>query len=201
MNDSPTPEQSTLPANVDDRPLDPHVIDAEYRTYPPFEEWARCAVDGTKWTAQTSRLTELDHDSRDRLQRARAVVKRVAAIDTGAIEGLYDLDAGTTITIAMQLATAQAALDKVTVRARELIEPQLRGYDYVIDLATQATPVSEAAIRNIHERLCEGQGTYLAHTPQGPQASGAPAREIQDAAEPRSPARRFHPCVRSRRCH
>jgi hypothetical protein len=43
----------------------------------------------------------------------------------------------------------------------------LHAYDYVLDLATKAEPISEAAIRVLHEEVCRAQSTYRAITPVG----------------------------------
>lgn len=48
-----------------------------------------------------------------------------------------------------------------------LIESQLKAYEYVLTLATQGEPVSEAAIRALHEQVCEAQDTCTAYTEIG----------------------------------
>jgi Fic family protein len=104
----------------------------------------------------------------DSLAGAVDVVKRLAAIETGAIEGLYEIDRGVTITIATQAAMLDAALRKQE-KAKSLIQSQLEAYDYVIDLATGRTPVSEAWIRQLHEVACGAQKTYRVITSVGEQ--------------------------------
>jgi hypothetical protein len=52
---------------------------------------------------------------------------------------------------------------------RPLFEAQLHAYDYVLDLATQSVPVTEAGIRKLHEVVCEAQATYRVMTAVGPQ--------------------------------
>src|SRR6202008_4940170 len=84
------------------------------------------------------------------------------AVDTGAIEGLYDVDRGFTMTIALQTATWEAVLNARGDRVRSLIESQMQAYDYVIDLATGREPVSEMWIRSLHERITASQDIYQA---------------------------------------
>ena len=50
---------------------------------------------------------------------------------------------------------------------RPLFEAQLNADDYVLDLATKAEPISEAAIRKLHEVVCAAQETYRVITSIG----------------------------------
>ena len=149
-------------------------LDAAYRPFPPFDEWAAIPVNGTRWDRYLKSLENVSAASPDQLQRARTVAMRAAAIDTGAIEDLYDVDRGFTFTIATQGAAWQAVLNEKGETARALIEAQLKAYDYVLDLATQASPISEKSIRELHIQLCAGQETYMAYTEVGPQEQKLP---------------------------
>jgi len=64
-------------------------------------------------------------------------VKRAAALDTGAIEGLYEVDRGFTYTVAFETAAWEVELAKKGENVRPLFEAQLHAYDYVLDLATK----------------------------------------------------------------
>ena len=79
----------------------------------------------------------------------------------------YDVDRGFTMTIAMEAAAWEAALDQRGQPVRSLIEAQLNGYDYLVDLATKAEPISEAAIRALHAQLVSAQETYRVVTAIG----------------------------------
>src|SRR5437016_5936432 len=123
-----------------------HALDAAYVPFPNFKEWeARTSVDPVRWERYNSslknRATAL---SPDVLERARNIAKRAAALDTGAIEGLYEVDRGFTFTVAFETATWEAVLAQKGEHVRSLFEAQLHAYDYVLDLATKAEPVSEA---------------------------------------------------------
>lgn len=92
--------------------------DAQYKSFPSFEEWAKCLVDNDRWERYTSLITKRADVSEQLLMRARDVVKRATAIDTGAIEGLYDVDRGFTFTVATEAAMWQVALEKKANRLR-----------------------------------------------------------------------------------
>jgi Fic family protein len=153
-----------------------HVLDAAYKPFPAFTEWvARTGVDTVRWERYNSSLRgRAEGLSPEVLDRARNVAKRAAALDTGAIEGLYEVDRGFTYTVALQTATWEAALAQKGEYVRSLFEAQLHAYDYVLDLATKAEPISEAAIRALHVEVCRAQLTYRVVTSMGPQEQALP---------------------------
>jgi len=150
-------------------------LDAAYKPFPTFEEWAsRTSVDPTRWDRYYALLKSRGQASPAALARAREVAKRAAALDTGAIEGLYDVDRGFTFTVAFETAAWETALAQRGEAVRPLFEAQLKAYDYVLDLATSAQPFAEAAIRKLHEVVCEAQTTYRVMTAAGPQEQPLP---------------------------
>ena len=152
-----------------------HVLDAAYKPFPTFEEWAsQTSVDTVRWDRYNADLENGRGVSDDALRRAREVVKRAAALDTGAIEGLYEVDRGFTFTVALETAAWEVELAKKGENVRPLFEAQLHAYDYVLDLATKAEPISEAAIRKLHEVVCAAQGTYRVITSIGFQQQAFP---------------------------
>lgn len=153
-----------------------HVLDAGYTPFPTFEEWvAQTKVDTVRWDRYNASVRTLAATSSpERLARARDVAKRAAAIDTGAIEGLYEVDRGFTYTVALETATWEAALGSKGENVRSLFESQMEAYDYVLSLATKAEPISEAAIRTLHEVVCRAQPTYRVVTTIGFQEQPLP---------------------------
>ncbi len=150
-------------------------LDAAYKPFPAFSEWAsRTSVDAVRWDRYNASLQNRARSSPGALDRARQVAKRAAALDTGAIEGLYAVDRGFTFTVAFETAAWETALAQKGERVRPLFESQLRAYDYVLDLATNAQPIAEAAIRKLHEVVCEAQLTYRVMTSVGPQEQPLP---------------------------
>ena len=153
--------------------------DAQYKSFPSFEEWAKCLVDNDRWGRYTSLITKRADVSEQLLMRARDVVKRATAIDTGAIEGLYDVDRGFTFTVATEAAMWQVALDKKGEQAKALIHSQLDALDYVMDFATKRQPITEAWIRSLHAAMCKSQETYKVMTEIGPQTQPLPKGEYK----------------------
>jgi Fic family protein len=151
-------------------------LDAGYTPFPSFEKWlAMTRVDTVRWDRYNSLLQS--HSAglpSEALERVRNVVKRAAALDTGAIEGLYEVDRGFTFTVAFEAAAWEAALEQKGEHVRPLFEAQLHAYDYVLDLATKAEPISEAAIRALHEVVCSAQPTYRVVTAVGFQEQSLP---------------------------
>lgn len=172
---------SSLDSAQEDRQnLDPREADALYKTLPSFEEWlARCSVDDTRWDRYTAALRERRKSSPELLPRAFEIVRRAAAFDTGALEGLYETDRGFTITVAMQSAFWEAAVEKKGPDVRAFFESQLHVYDYILDLATEAVPIAEAWIRKLHAEICASQRTYRVWTEIGWQEQMLPKGEYK----------------------
>jgi Fic family protein len=151
------------------------VLDAAYKRFPTFDEWVRqTSVDTARWDRYKSTLENRTGLDEEILNHARQIAKRAAAIDTGAIEGLYDVNRGFTYTVAFETAAWDAALAAKGEKVRSMFEAQLQAYDFVLTLATKGEPISEAAIRGLHEQVCRGQDTYLAATLVGPQEQALP---------------------------
>jgi Fic family protein len=155
-------------------------IDAKYRAFPPFVEWAQATVDENRWDTYTERMLEKRNEtSEEILREAQKIVQRAAAIDTGAIEGLYEVDRGFTLTVAKQTTAWELAINEKGGEVRQLFDAQLGAYDFVLDLVTRKTPVTEAWIRQLHMELCKPQGKYLVQTPSGPQEQELPKGEYK----------------------
>jgi Fic family protein len=161
---------------MSDGQVDIRVLDSGYVPFPTFEKWAaETSIDLARWGRYYSPLAKrATGASPELLLRAQNVAKRAAAIDTGAIEGLYEVDRGFTYTVAMETAAWEAALEQKGPGVKPLFEAQLHAYDYVLDLATKAEPISEAAIRALHEEVCRAQLTYRVITAVGPQEQELP---------------------------
>ena len=134
--------------------------DAQYRPFVPFADWLRCAVDETGWATLARTLEEAK--SAPNLAASLDVVKRAAAIDTGAIEGLYDTDLGFTLTVAARIGDWERQFSERSVETQRNIEDQIRAHDRLIDLVKAAQPLTEAAIRELHRVICQSQETYEA---------------------------------------
>jgi Fic family protein len=152
-----------------DKALSLRQADQLYQGFPDFEDWPGPQEDAfLLWDRFASRLQEIRANATpEALRRAVDVAVRAAAIDTGAIEGLYNVDRGFTMTVATQALAWEHAIAEKGANIRELFEAQLQAYEQVIDAVTGHHPISEAWIRALHETLCGPQETYRVLTDQG----------------------------------
>jgi len=96
---------------MSDAEVNIRILDAAYRPFPTFEEWAaQTSVDTVRWERYRSSLQAHAEPRPEVLARAREIAKRAAALDTGAIEGLYEVDRGFTYTVAFETSAWEAAL-------------------------------------------------------------------------------------------
>ena len=147
--------------------VDIYKVDASYKAFPSFTTWtAQTVIDAVRWDRYSTLVQSRRNISDQILRRSREIVDRAAAVDTGAIEGLYETNWGITFTVATQVAQWETALDQ---KARSYFETQLHAYDYVLDFATQRVAIAEAWIRDLHNQITHSQDTYLVNTSQGPQ--------------------------------
>ena len=151
-------------------------VDALYRPFADFAGWGRLGAEQRDlWNRFSIELEQQKQEVTEaQLERAVMVAVRAAAIDTGAIEGLYQVDRGFTMTVALQALAWQQALAERGEGVRELFEAQLAGYALAIDAVTGQTPMSEAWLRSLHERICASQGTYRVLTEMGVQEQELP---------------------------
>ncbi|WP_243233711.1 Fic family protein [Microbacterium sp. CIAB417] len=157
-----------------------------YTPIPDFVDWFQAVFDASV----ADRYRDLLAASRatatpEQLDAALAVATRYAAVDTGAIEGLYTVDRGFTRTIATQAAAWEATLAQKGARTVDAINDALGAYEYVLDAATQAVQVSEVWIRELHSIICRTQSTYTVYTPLGPQERELPKGQYKSM--PNSP--------------
>jgi Fic family protein len=155
--------------------------DQFYRGFPDFSAWGELsAEDVNLWNRFAASLKKRRREaSPEVLKAAVEVAVRAAALDTGAIEGLYSVDRGFTMTVALQSLTWEQAIEERGVGVRELFEAQLAAYELVLDAVTHKLPITEAWIRALHERLCEPQRTYRVLTDVGWQEQEFPKGEYK----------------------
>jgi Fic family protein len=157
-----------------------------YQRFPTFRDWSTTRFDEAtveRFSALLQQTKEATSD--DALLRAVQTATKWAAIDTGAIEGLYEVDRGFTLTVALE-AAAWANIHLVKGEAvQRAIQDALDGYDYVLDLATGASPVTEVWIKQLHQVLCASQETYTVVTAVGKQEH--PLKKGEYKSQPNSP--------------
>jgi len=141
-----------------------------YQPFPTFVEWSRGKPKLASFDSLAAAFSKSKHSySPEALAKSVDVATKWAAIDTGAIEGLYEVERGFTFTMALNAASwenmHQVRPDHV-VRA---IEDAMEAYEYVLDIATGSRPITEVWIRELHATICASQSTYTVYTSVGPQ--------------------------------
>lgn len=156
-------------------------IDAQYKSFPGFEEWPDQVSGLDAWELSKARFLEVSAiASEENLKAAQEIALRTAAFDTGALEGLYSTDRGLTFTVATQAATWEREVVARDSEALELFKAQLAAFELVLDMATERFPeVTQAWIRRLHEEVTAAQGTYVVHTPVGSQEQPLPKGEYK----------------------
>lgn len=143
--------------------------DSRYRSFPDFSAWGPLPPeDADLWSRFAASLERQRAEATPPALKASVdVALRAAALDTGAIEGLYTADRGFTMTVAVQGLAWEQMIEERGAGVRELFEAQLAGYELVLDAVTRKLPVTEAWIRALHETLCAPQRTYRVLTAAG----------------------------------
>jgi len=139
-----------------------------YQPFPSFSEWAdRITSSGLYNDYVAAWKATRDSATADDNARALDFVMRSAAIETGAIEGLYTTPRGVTLTVAMQGAAWQASLHEIGPDVQGHFEAQLDAFESILDVATGAVPLTERWIRDLHAVSCRNQHTYRVLTDHG----------------------------------
>lgn len=141
-----------------------------YSPFPGFEAWrinyeAGATVERARATMRDAR----ESSSTSTVEDALSLVARWAAIDTGAIEGLYEVDRGFTYSVAVSTIMLDAIATEKGEAARRSVADAIEAYDLVLDASTNSWPVTEAWIRNLHLVLTRSQATHRVITELGPQ--------------------------------
>lgn len=158
-------------------------LDERYRPFAPVAAWSGVRLAGDVWDDALAHLAAARNAATPTTFAALlARTVRQAAIDTGAIEGLYDTDRGFTITVAAMATAWAAAIEEQKGKdVARLVGAQAEGYELALDAATSRTPLSEAWLRRLHEVICDPQDGYLVATPLGPQRHTLPKGEYKSS--------------------
>lgn len=122
------------------------------------------------------------------LKQAVETATRWAAVDTGAIEGLYSVDRGFTMSVAVTAQALDQAHRHVGTEGQDHIRDALNGYELVLDVATGNRPITGKLIRELHHTICMTQDVYRVYTGDG-QALDRPLPKGTYKEHPNSPAR------------
>ena len=156
-------------------------LDAEYPGLPEFSSWSQIQVPESIW----GQAQEILARSRAAAQKAAydELVEqsmRAAAIDSGAIEGLYGVDRGFTMSVVAMASAWEAEIEREKgSQVAALVAAQRSAYDLALDAATAGTEMSEVWIRQLHQTVCAAQDTYIVHTEVGRQEHALPKGEYK----------------------
>lgn len=143
---------------------------AVYAPFPAFADWVSEGLETEDLDRYANLLAEAKAGANQVvLASALEAAQRYAAVDTNAIEGIYEVDRGFTRTVATQAAAWEAMMDARGAHVRPAFDDALNGYEYVLDAATGQVEITENWIRDIHTIICKSQDTYRVYTPAGPQ--------------------------------
>lgn len=143
------------------------MANSNYQPFPSFTRWQAIPVGGS-WLEFLAILNELKKTADDATKdRALSYVLRSAALETGALEGLYSTNRGVTRTVAIQAAQWEVELHELGTDVPGHFKAQLAAFELIFDAATSATPISEAWLRRVHETVCAAQSTYRVLTQLG----------------------------------
>jgi Fic family protein len=157
-----------------------------YTPFPSFADWRVKAFDEGTFEKFAQLFSDAKTSAKpDVLVRAVDTATRWAAVDTGAIEGLYTVDRGFTYSVAIEAAAWENIHLVKGEKAQHAISDALEGYEYVLDLATGAERISEVWIKQLHAVLCASQETYTVVTAVGPQEHELPKGTYK--TQPNSP--------------
>lgn len=129
-----------------------------YSPFPDFAAWysgIRLDLDSV-----SDRIKKLQDESKTRFDTAVVFVAKAAAVDTGAIEKLYETDRGFTYAVAAQVNTIDFIQSRRGEDFATHFQDQMNAYEMIVDFATAKKPLVQAFIRQLHSTICANQETY-----------------------------------------
>ena len=104
---------------------------------------------------------------------------RVAAFDTGALDGLYPANPELTGRLAHPAVPEGQSAGTVTEALKAFVSHQLRGYRMAAEVAEGGATVDSDFIRRLHAQLTGPQETFLTVTPKGEEVLPLPRGEYK----------------------
>lgn len=115
-------------------------------------------------------------------------LKREAAVDTNAVEGIYQTDRGFTRTVAEQAFNWESIMSAKGDHVRPAFDDVMESFEYILNVATGRQQLTEMFIRELHSVITASQSHHEVLTPVGLQR-----RELERGtykSSPNSPTRR-----------
>ena len=154
-------------------------VDGEYTPIADFSSWPQLATSAS-WEGFLRLLDEQRAAATEESLKAAAdLAVRSAAMETGAIEGLYISNRGVTQTVAIQAAAWEVTLDQIGPQVRAHFDAQLRALEHVLETAASGQPITQVWVRELHAVICASQATYRVQTSVGWQDHPLPLGEYK----------------------
>lgn len=155
-------------ADEDDVNILDEIITHPYAPFPSFKEWNKISVELGVVDSYSARMNNIKTTATpEALKTSMEVATKWAAVDTGAIEGLYEVDRGFTYSVAAQSIQWQNLRSLKGDEVARSIEDAMKAYEWVLDAATNRTVISEHWLKELHSVICASQETYSVSTEHG----------------------------------
>lgn len=149
-------------------------IIAPYVPFPSFATWSAVPFDSSLVARFELQLDNARaNTASEAFNKVVEQATRSAAVDTGALEGIFETDRGFTYSVAVGAALSEISKIKGEVASRA-ISDALNAYEYVLNAATGADHITEVWIRELHSVICASQETYTVKTAAGMQQQAFP---------------------------
>lgn len=171
---------------MDEIELDQEPTVLPYVPFPTFLDWVPETFEHRVFDRFAEQLAKAKADAgADALSAAVNIATKWAAVNTGAIEGLYDVDRGFTYSVALSGAAWSNVHKLKGDSAAHAMEDAIAAYDYVLDATTKQRPVTEFWIKELHSIVCKTQESFTVITAVGPQDRNLPLGTYK--SDPNSP--------------
>ncbi len=163
---------------------------SEYQGFPTFSDWRPSFDDRATAVARNAMDAARAAHGQEAMDRAVDVATRSAAVETGAIEGLYETTRGFTLSIAEMATGWEQKLFRRGLDVDGHVRDALAGYEFILDAVTGQRPISPHWLRLLHETLCRSQQNYevLVETPGGLSKQVRPLPKGDYKERPNNPA-------------
>ena len=138
-----------------------------YQGFPSFDDWLPQFDERTSDAALKAMQEARSEYGAPAVARAVTVATRSAAVETGAIEGLYETTRGFTLSIAEEATGWEQKLHRRGIEVDRHVQDALAGYEFTLDAVTGERPISPHWIRSLHATLCKSQDDYQVAVPSG----------------------------------
>ena len=133
-------------------------VDKEYKHFPDILSWKNVTVDTEVWDQKFAQFDAKKQSlGKDVWQRASEYALRAAAVDTGAVEGLYPMNRAITYSIATFRFGSEPEARAVYEDIKLFFEGQLLGYKMATSAVdTEGAKIDETWIKILHKTVTSG---------------------------------------------